>query len=138
VNYLAVLGLEPYSSIEDIKGRYRSLAKKHHPDFGGNLSYMQEINSAYAHALKNHIPGARPIHIDKDSVEHFYRIIYSDDPKSTVLKFPMKVIDTPTLIHCLIDDQEVNLYINEEFVLPRKIKLKYKNSSIIVSLVHEI
>ena len=46
-NALKVLGLPKLITREDIKKQYRYLAKKHHPDQGGNPKKMEEINSAY-------------------------------------------------------------------------------------------
>jgi len=37
---------------ETIKGRYRELAKEHHPDLGGDTATMQAINAAYLQALQ--------------------------------------------------------------------------------------
>ena len=34
-------------TIEELRKRYRDLLKKHHPDNGGNLETMQEINAEY-------------------------------------------------------------------------------------------
>ncbi|NEP10246.1 MAG: hypothetical protein F6K14_08505 [Symploca sp. SIO2C1] len=38
--------------VEKIKTRYRELALQHHPDRGGNLETMQEINRQYHERLK--------------------------------------------------------------------------------------
>ena len=35
------------SSLEQLRKQYRDLLKKHHPDNGGNVSEMQEINAEY-------------------------------------------------------------------------------------------
>jgi hypothetical protein len=42
-----VLGLSPADSSEEIKSRYRQLALERHPDRGGSLEKMQELNRAY-------------------------------------------------------------------------------------------
>ena len=47
MDYYKVLGLEKNASADDIKKAYRTLANKHHPDKGGNLKTMQEINVEY-------------------------------------------------------------------------------------------
>jgi DnaJ-class molecular chaperone with C-terminal Zn finger domain len=44
---LAVLGLPPNATPEQIKRRYRQLAKRYHPDRGGDQREMQRIISAY-------------------------------------------------------------------------------------------
>lgn len=38
---------ENISTIEELRKRYRELLKQHHPDNGGDVSVMQEINSQY-------------------------------------------------------------------------------------------
>ena len=35
-------------SLEEARSLYRSLAKQHHPDIGGNVAVMQEINASWA------------------------------------------------------------------------------------------
>jgi DnaJ-domain-containing protein 1 len=42
------LGLDPGASLEEIKSAYRALAMEHHPDHGGSVEKMREINAAYA------------------------------------------------------------------------------------------
>ena len=47
-DYYNTLGVERTASADDIKRAYRSLAMKHHPDRGGDISKFQEIQEAYA------------------------------------------------------------------------------------------
>ena len=35
------------TTIEELRKLYRELSRKHHPDNGGNVSDMQEINAEY-------------------------------------------------------------------------------------------
>ncbi len=44
---LAVLGLSANATPQQIKRRYRTLAKRHHPDRGGDRQQMQRIIEAY-------------------------------------------------------------------------------------------
>jgi DnaJ-domain-containing protein 1 len=44
---LRVLGLPPNATPQQIKRRYRALAKRHHPDRGGDQKQMQRIIAAY-------------------------------------------------------------------------------------------
>ncbi len=44
---LAILGLPPNATRQQIKRRYRILAKQHHPDRGGDPRQMQRIIAAY-------------------------------------------------------------------------------------------
>lgn len=47
VTLLSELGLPPGSSIETIKSRFRELAKKYHPDLGGDSEKFIEIVDIY-------------------------------------------------------------------------------------------
>ena len=49
---LAVLGLPPNATPQQIKRRYRALAKRHHPDHGGDPRQMQKIIAAYEFLMK--------------------------------------------------------------------------------------
>lgn len=44
--HLRTLGLDEIPTIEELKDLRRELAKKHHPDKGGDVSKMSAINSA--------------------------------------------------------------------------------------------
>jgi len=50
---LAVLGLPPDATRQEIKRRYRELAKKYHPDRGGDQKEMRRIIAAYQLLMKN-------------------------------------------------------------------------------------
>lgn len=47
LNALAVLDLPVLISLKEVRSRYRSLAKKHHPDISNDKEKMQRINEAY-------------------------------------------------------------------------------------------
>jgi preprotein translocase subunit Sec63 len=49
---LAVLGLPSNATAQQIKRRYRALAKRHHPDRGGDPREMQRIIAAYELLIK--------------------------------------------------------------------------------------
>jgi hypothetical protein len=38
------------TSLEEVKAKYKELAKQHHPDCGGDTAIMQEINAEYEQA----------------------------------------------------------------------------------------
>jgi DnaJ-domain-containing protein 1 len=50
---LKVLGLPPNATPLQIKRRYRTLAKRHHPDRGGDPKQMQRIIAAYELLMKD-------------------------------------------------------------------------------------
>lgn len=47
MNYYDVLGLDPTCSVSDIQRAYRTLAKQHHPDNGGDVERFHEVSEAY-------------------------------------------------------------------------------------------
>lgn len=53
-NALNILALPKLISKEDIKKQYRYLAKKNHPDRGGDAEKMEQLNYAYK-LLMNYI-----------------------------------------------------------------------------------
>ena len=44
---LRILDLPPYAATEDIKSKFRELAKKYHPDIGGDNDSFIELVNAY-------------------------------------------------------------------------------------------
>ena len=46
-NYYDVLGVKKDASADEIKKAFRKLARKHHPDAGGDEEKFKELNSAY-------------------------------------------------------------------------------------------
>jgi DnaJ-domain-containing protein 1 len=50
---LAVLGLPANATRQQIKRRYRALAKRYHPDRGGDQRQMQRIIAAYELLMKD-------------------------------------------------------------------------------------
>lgn len=56
---LAVLGLPAHATPEQIKRRYRQLAKRYHPDRGGDPREMQRIIAAYELLMKEQHKGQK-------------------------------------------------------------------------------
>ncbi len=59
VNPYTILGFFPDQgpSIEEVKSRYRFLAKIHHPDVGGAAEIFRVVNEAYTWVTTNENPG---------------------------------------------------------------------------------
>ena len=49
---LDILGLPTLITKEDVKKQYHFLAKKNHPDLGGDIKEMEQINAAYKFLMK--------------------------------------------------------------------------------------
>lgn len=56
VDHLRTLGLREPSSLEEIQQAYRELARKHHPDKGGDAAKMKSINAANDWLRANYKP----------------------------------------------------------------------------------
>lgn len=47
MNHYNTLGIDQNATVDDVKRAYRSLAKKHHPDTGGDAETFRQITEAY-------------------------------------------------------------------------------------------
>lgn len=47
------LGLQEYASKPEIRKAYKSLCLKHHPDRGGDIEKMKQLNAAYDFLMKH-------------------------------------------------------------------------------------
>ncbi len=55
------LGLKPGATAGEIRSAFRRLARKHHPDKGGDTAHMAEINAAYELIRDGRIPEPEPL-----------------------------------------------------------------------------
>jgi hypothetical protein len=66
-------------TLDDLKAEYRRLAKRHHPDLGGDKDTMQAINAEYETAFeilkKQHNAAADDEHQTQETPADFIRII---------------------------------------------------------------
>ncbi len=69
-NALNILALPKLISREDIKTQYRFLAKKNHPDIGGDVEKMEQLNYAYK-LLMNYIEEFRYTFDDEEVSKQF-------------------------------------------------------------------
>ena len=69
-NALNILALPKLISREDIKIQYRYLAKKNHPDIGGDVEKMEQLNYAYK-LLMNYIEEFRYTFDDEEVFKQF-------------------------------------------------------------------
>ena len=69
-NALNILALPKLISRADIKTQYRYLAKKNHPDIGGDVEKMEQLNYAYK-LLMNYIEEFRYTFDDEEVSKQF-------------------------------------------------------------------
>ena len=65
-----ILGVNYDNSLEEIKNKYRKMAKQYHPDIYSNndaTSKMQEINEAYSYIIKHYSEPGKKIVNNKQS-----------------------------------------------------------------------
>lgn len=58
---LVALGLPPTASLEEVEQAYRELAKKVHPDRGGNAEQFKRLHTLYEQAKRQAKPPASPV-----------------------------------------------------------------------------
>ena len=51
-NWWDILGVHQLATVDKVRESYRRLAKKHHPDAGGDPDKMAELNAAYQEGMK--------------------------------------------------------------------------------------
>ncbi len=69
------------NTVDEIKARFKELARKHHPDLGGDTETMKQINLEYQQALKGchgkTQDGDRAYHYDQDLEDQLMAVIES-------------------------------------------------------------
>jgi hypothetical protein len=75
------------STVEEAKALYRQLAKIHHPDRGGSLDFMKDINSEYTDLLKK-FDGQETI--GTDAKTHVYR--YNEAIEAEIMEIIQKLL----------------------------------------------
>ncbi len=73
------------NTVEEIKSAYRTLAFQFHPDHGGDVDMMKDLNNQYEAALRN-LDGKK---FDRDDGKGTYTYKYNDDTEKGI----MDVID---------------------------------------------
>jgi DnaJ-domain-containing protein 1 len=53
VAWREVLGVPATATMDQVKARYRQLAKQHHPDFGGEKENFMRVQEAYEQAMRD-------------------------------------------------------------------------------------
>ncbi len=79
---------------EDLKNEYKLLAKRHHPDLGGDVETMKLVNTEYAEALKNVLKNGEFIFSETEIDD----IIKNDEELRNKLNSILSVIGTSITI----------------------------------------
>lgn len=80
VDYYLVLEVQRTDTLEVIKKSYHRLAHKHHPDKGGSIEKMKELNVAWDWMQKYHSPSnSQYSHIEMDYEDIDLNSVFSRD-----------------------------------------------------------
>ena len=74
-------------TVEEVKAKYRKLARENHPDLGGDPEAMKAINNQYEQALK-HCDGQTST--GTDDKEHTYK--YNAEAEAKIMEIIQKLI----------------------------------------------
>jgi hypothetical protein len=115
-----LLGIDPASTIDDVHRARRRLAKRAHPDHGGDAARMQEINAAADAALLALITRPAPASgpdegppsagaSDDDEPRPRWRRVATDSPSFTVEALPAETFEALLIVanwigEVLVDD----------------------------------
>lgn len=131
--YLKILEMTEYSSLEEIKYSYRILSKKYHPDLNKECSaeLFIKITEAYEYLLKHHKPKSKPKEISKDA-EKFFRVL----DNSFVISLPVKsILDNDIVIYCMLDFKEFRISLSKGSEIPKEIKITNINTQPLTLLI---
>ncbi len=109
-------------TIEEVKNRYRDLAKKYHPDLGGDTLTMQAVNIEYSDAMRRAIP----------SEENEYRREQANagfEPLREAIEFAVTLPESVSVVirgFCLWLEGETSGQITAGWRFIRKINLRTK------------
>ncbi len=134
MNAYETLGVRPGASAEEIKKAYHRLAHQHHPDKGGSLTKMKEINAAY-NEIKDGKGGGgrttddpftgfnyedifRKYKEQSEQASNFYQNFYNDEflKKTTKIKID-KLIHELVLLNARHPDMKVRQILKQKFNL---------------------
>lgn len=74
-------------TVEEIKARYRTLARQHHPDLGGDEETMKQVNSEYHEALKS-VNGQESAGGDGKT----HRYSYNEETEQKIIDFIQQIL----------------------------------------------
>lgn len=130
--YYLTLQVDKFSSQEEIKTSYRTLAKQYHPDTNptGTAMFLK-IKEAYDWLVKNHKQQKLKKSYNKNQL-NFYRIL-DDNVKEQTIEIPIDYVDGTVTIFLMYKGKEARLIIRDKTLLPcswdlpdYKIKLRIK------------
>jgi hypothetical protein len=110
----SILGLTPSCALEEVYAARRQLARRWHPDLGGESQQMAEINDAVVRCvaiLKGRVPGHAPMPDDEGFVDHpSFRIEALPAEAHEALRIvcswlgEVVVDDPPYLLECVLSE----------------------------------
>jgi hypothetical protein len=104
----AVLGVGPDATLEEVRVARRRLARRAHPDHGGDEARMQEINLAFDQAVKAILRPPAPAPRPAPARQRAYAVQY-DAPSFTIDVLPAEAFEALLVVagrlgEVLVDD----------------------------------
>lgn len=116
-DYYDVLGVSKSATDEEIKTAYRKLAKRHHPDKGGDKNKFQEIQKAYE-TLSD--PNKKGDYNNSFSQQPFSDIFHFEHSFFKYHNKPNIIKKNDHIYNCHITLKDVHTGINKKFKVQRK------------------
>lgn len=134
MNDYEVLGFHSIVNIDEVKKRFRKLAKEYHPDLNNApeaVVRFRAINDAYNNILSNKIssytftpPPPKPKEPRKPHNNVIFRVL--DDKKKNnelSVKYPEPIIETGTRIFFMRNNQEFSILFEYDCILPATLNI---------------
>lgn len=123
-DHLKILNVTMFSTIPEIKSSYRKLAKLHHPDINKSSDgkFFNQLTLSYDYLIANHAP-QKPKAPATNLLKHekYYRIIPGG--LTPTLWFSSKMFERESVIICMKDMTEFNIFIPAGTELPKTIRI---------------
>lgn len=119
--HLKNLNADRTTTVDEIKSEYRRLAKKYHPDLGGDAAKFQMLTASYDWLLLNHVPAKK--RRDTTNYQRFFRVF---GPLAPVLITDLpysSVVTEDTVICGMFKDKEFRVILDKGTKLPLEIMI---------------
>lgn len=126
-DYYEILNVESDATIEEISKNYRSMARKHHPDHGGNIEMFELLSRAYECLSDNNLRKQYDLeflnnknedNINEDMIDYFKNSFDRFKMENTK---PLNEDEINKLYDTVFDKQEMDEALNEN-TMKNKIK----------------